>query len=120
MRKNSGQVLALFVILLPVFLLLLVILVNVGNIYLDKAKTKNTLREIIINNLNNYDLSTNERVNVLIEKNIGNIVKKEVFTSEDEIRINLIQEKLLFGRNLKLSYRFIGKKQDNRISVSEG
>ena len=120
MKNNSGQVLVLFVILLPILLLLLIIGIEVGNIYLDKTKTKNSIKEIITNNLNNYDEKTNERVNTLIQNNIKDIEKKEIFTSEDEIRITLTQQKTLFGRNIKINYKYIGKKELEKIILSEG
>ncbi len=120
MKKNSGQVLVLFVILLPILLLLLVIGIEVGNIYLDKTKTKNTIKEIITSNLKNYDDKTNERINKLIDSNIKNIEKKEIFTSEDEIRINIKQNKVLFGKNISINYKYIGKKEEETITLSEG
>ena len=36
--NNKGQVLVLFVIMLPIILLLLVMTIEVGDIYLDKQK----------------------------------------------------------------------------------
>ncbi len=118
--NNKGQVLVLFVILLPIFLLLLIIGIEVGNTYLDKTKTKNTIKEIITNNLNEYDENTNERINNLIIKNIKDIEKKEIFTSEDEIRINITQDKTLFGKKIKIEYKYIGKKEQDKITISEG
>lgn len=120
MKKNNGQVLALFVIILPIILLLLVISIEIGNIYLDKTKTKNTIKEIITNNIDKYDENTNERINSLIEINIKNIETKEIFTSEDEIRINIIQTKKLFGKTLKIKYKYIGIKEQEKIKISEG
>lgn len=120
MKKNSGQVLALFVILLPIIILVLIITIEIGNIYLDKTKTKNTLKEIITTNLNNYDETTNERINTLIQKNIKDLEKQEIFTSEDEIRIIITQQKTLFGRNLKINYKYRGIKENEKIILSEG
>lgn len=118
--NNKGQVLVLFIILLPILILLLLITIEIGNIYLDKTKTKNTIKEIIITGLKHYDETTNETINTLIEKNIDNIESKNIFTTEDEIRINIIQNKTLFGRKLEIKYKYIGLKQEEKIIISEG
>ena len=120
MKNNKGQVLALFIIILPILLLLLVIGIKLGTIYLDKIKTTNEIKEIIRQNLNNYDENTNKRINELIDINIKDVETKTIFTSEDEIRINLTQTKTLFGKNLKLNYKYIGKKENEKIILSEG
>ena len=68
--NNKGQVLVLFVILLPIILLLLILTIEVGDIYLDKQKTKNTIKEIIRENLKEPN---SEIINTLITKNINDI-----------------------------------------------
>lgn len=118
--NNNGQVLVLFVILLPILLLLLLIIIDVGNINLEKTKTKNTIKEIIELNLKNNDENKNEIINQLIEKNINDIENKTIFTSDDEIRITLKQRKTLFGRNIEIEYKYKGKKQEEKITISEG
>jgi len=120
MKNNKGQVLVLFVILIPIIILLLLITIEIGNIYLEKIKTKNIIKEIITDNLNNYDEKSNERINILIEKNIDNIKTKEIFTSEDEIRIILKQNETLFGRNIEIEYKTIGTKKENIVEIKEG
>ena len=116
--NNKGQVLVLFVIILPIILLLLMMTIEVGDIYLDKAKTKNTIRDIIKENLK--ETPNTEKINILIDNNINDIKEKTVFTSENEIRINIIQNKKLFGRNLKIEYKIKGIKENESIIISEG
>lgn len=116
--NNKGQTLVLFVILLPVILLLLLITIEVGDIYLDKQKTKDSIKTIIRENLKQEPNS--EIINELIEKNINNIEEKTVFTSADEIRIYLRQERTIFGRKIKLEYNIKGIKENENIKISEG
>ena len=115
--NNKGQVLVLFVILLPIILLLLILTIEAGDIYLDKQKTKNTIREIIKDNIKEPN---SERINTLIIQNINDIEEKNVFISEDEIRIYIKQNKKVFGRKLKIEYKIKGIKQDEKIIISEG
>lgn len=115
--NNKGQVLVLFIILLPIILLLLILTIEVGDIYLDKQKTKNTIKEIIRENLKEPN---SEIINTLITKNINDIEEKNVFISEDEIRIYIKQNKKLFGKNIKIEYKIKGIKQNENINISEG
>jgi len=118
--NNNGQVLVLFVIILPIVLLLLLAVIEIGNINLEKTKTKNTIKEIIETNIKNYDETTNARINKLIETNIDNIKTKSVFTSEDEIRIIITQTKTIFGRQLEIEYKYKGILENEKIIISEG
>lgn len=116
--NNKGQVLVLFVIVLPIIILLLLVSIELGGLYLEKTKTKNSIKEILTSQLKNSE--TNENINILIEKNIDDISDKTIFTSEDEIRIKITQQKQLFGRNIELKYNYIGKKQEQTITIEEG
>lgn len=118
--NNKGQVLVLFVILLPVLLLIIIGLIEISSINLEKTKTKNIIKETIETNLKNYNENTKETVNKLIEQNIKNIKTKTIFISEDEIRINIIQEKTIFGKNIELKYNYKGIKENEKITISEG
>ena len=118
--NNKGQVLVLFVILLPILLLILLITIEVGSAYLEKTKTQNTIKETLETNLKNYDENTNSRINQIIDTNIKNIKTKTIFTSEDEIRIDLIQTKTIFGRQIEIEYKYKAKLENGKITVSEG
>lgn len=118
--NNKGQVLVLFMILLPIIILLLLITIQLGNVYLEKIKTRNAIKEIITNNLKYYDEGANERINTLIDKNVSDLELKTIFTSEDEIRVHLIQVKKLFLRDIRIEYKFTGMKYDENVMISEG
>lgn len=120
MNQNKGQILVLFVILLPVLLIALLVGIELANLSITKIKTKNIIEEIITDNLKNYNETTNQTLNLLIEKNISDIEKKSIFTSEDEIRINITQKKSLFGKKIELKYNYKGIKKEDKIIVSEG
>lgn len=113
--NNKGQVLVLFVILMPIILLLLLITIEIGNVYLDKQKTKNVIKNIIRDNISN-----NETIDTLIEENIKDIEEKTVFISDDEIRIYIKQNKKIFGRNINIEYKYKGIKKEEKIIISEG
>ncbi len=116
--NNKGQVLVLFVILLPIILFLLIMVIEIGNVYLEKEHTKNVIQDIIRENLKSE--TNNEKINTLIEQNINDIEEKNIFISVDEIRIYIKQNKKLLGRNLKIEYKIKGIKENENIRISEG
>ena len=118
MKNNKGQVLILFVLLLPIILLSALITIEFGNIYIEKAKTKNVIKNTISNGLKN-DL-TQDAINSIIDLNIKDINDKSIYKSENEIEIKVIQQKKIFNRNIKLKYNYKGIKQEENITISEG
>jgi len=116
--NNNGQVLVLFVILLPVILLLLLITIEVGDVYIEKTKIKNIIKETITTSLK--ENLPNDAVNSLIDINIKNIKEKSIYTSESEIDIKLTKEEKIFGKTIEIKYNFKGIKENELIRISEG
>ena len=118
MKNNKGQVLILFVLLLPIILLSALITIEFGNIYIEKAKTKNIIKNTISNGLKNE--LTQDAINSIIDLNIKDIKDKSIYKSENEIEIKVIQQKEIFNRNIELKYNYKGIKQEEKITISEG
>ncbi len=116
--NNKGQTLVLFIIMLPIILLVLLITIEIGNIYIEKTKTINVIKETIKTSLKN-DLS-NDAINALIELNVKDIKTKQIYTSDEEIEIKLIQEKKVFGKKIEIQYKYNGLKQEEKINIKEG
>ena len=115
--NNKGQVLILFVMILPVILLVCVIGIDFLNISSLKFKTQNEIREII-----NYGFKENvteENLNVLIDRNID-YDSKVLFKTDSEIKIKIVQNKKLFGKDVVLNYNYSGIKDNDKIVISEG
>lgn len=120
--KNKGQVLVLFLILLPVVLLLLLITIEFGKLYIEKIKTTSVIKETItygLKHINEQEINTT--INNLIDVNIQNISDRTIFISEDEIRIKIKQQPMkLFGKKIELEYNYRGIKQEEKIIIEEG
>jgi uncharacterized protein (UPF0333 family) len=115
--NNRGQVLILFVMILPVVLLITVIGIDFLNISSLKFRTQNEIREII-----NYGFKENvteENLNVLIDRNID-FDSKVLFKTDSEIKIKIVQNKKLFGKDIVLNYNYRGIKDNDKIVISEG
>ena len=96
----------------------MLIVIEFGNIYIEKKKTKSVIEDTVFNCLKNN--LTTDAVNSIIDINIKDIDNKSIYISDDEIEIKLIQRKKIFGRNIELKYAYKGIKQDENIIVSEG
>ena len=120
--NNKGQVLVLFVIILPVILLALLIIIQFGKLYLKKQATTNIIKDTIEYGLKHtQDEQIENKLNNLIETNIDDIDKKTITIFEDEIRINLTQKSInIFGKNINLTYDYTGTKMNEEIRIEEG
>jgi len=120
--KNKGQVLVLFVILLPVILLIMLMGIEFGKLYMEKIKTTNIIKETITYGLKHLTKpEINENINNLIDFNIKNIENKSIFISEDEIRIKITQQPIkVFGKEIVLTYSYKGINKEETITIEEG
>lgn len=120
--NNKGQVLVLFVIILPVILLALLIIIQFGKLYLKKQATTNIIKDTIEYGLKHtQDEQIENKLNNLIETNIDDIDIKTITIFEDEIRINLTQKSInIFGKNINLTYDYTGTKMNEEIRIEEG
>ena len=85
--KNKGQALVLFVLLLPIMILMLSYIIDIGYMSVSKKKIDNTIQEIIENSLEN-NLNEEEIKNLLI-KNIDNIYIRNITIKDNEINIEI-------------------------------
>ncbi|MBP3920627.1 MAG: hypothetical protein J6D28_03580 [Bacilli bacterium] len=118
--NNKGQVLVVFVILIPIIIISLLILIEFGKLYLEKQHDINVIKETINYGLKHIDdEKINEKINNLIDINI-NYSDKSIFISDDEIRINIKKNVWIFGKKHIVTYIYTGIKNDEVIKIEEG
>lgn len=95
MMNNKGQTLVLFVLLLPILLIILCLVFDVGNLLLEKRHIESVIKDAIKYELNNNDdinTSRNRLTNTLT-KNIDNIKIKQInITNNKVITISISKE----------------------------
>lgn len=121
MKSNRGQVLVVFVLLLPFILLFLTLVIDYGNSYLKKREISNRVKLIIkerFNYTDNTDLES--RLENLVLKNIDNITDYKIHITNEFVSISITTEvKRLFpiivtdDQEIKVSYR--GYQSNDRI-----
>lgn len=88
--NNHGQVLTVFVLLLPFFFVLLAFVLDYGYLAIQKKQIDDTVEEILIYASENKDhRSLKEEVETLLEKNIEQTFRKNVVITDTSITITI-------------------------------
>lgn len=121
--NRKGQVLAVFVILLPVLILLLGMLFDYGTLVLEKHETDVKVRQIVTTGLE--EKQSKEEIMALLYSNISSMKQVEVEVS-DQVKVTIQSSvRSLFTRLFQtkenqwtISYR--AYYQDDQLRVERG
>lgn len=101
MKNNRGQILVLFIFMLPVILLLFGLIVDTGFLFIEKRNLDNNVKQVITYRFES-DLDASELENVinnLLATNIDDISNTEINISNDYIKITVSKQyKSAFSR----------------------
>ena len=89
--NNKGQSLVMFVLIIPIFLLILTLVYDVGNAIYEKDRLSNTNYLTIEYGLNNIDTVTENDLKNLIEQNTSNL--KYIYVTIEDNQIEIKMEK---------------------------
>ena len=121
--NNKGQSLVMFVLIIPIFLLILTLVYDVGNAIYEKDRLSNTNYLTIEYGLNNIDTVTENDLKNLIEQNTSNL--KYIYVTIEENQIEIKMEKdaksiigKMFNFNLvKIISHYRGKIINNQKEI---
>ena len=121
--NNKGQSLVMFVLIIPIFLLILTLVYDVGNAIYEKDRLSNTNYLTIEYGLNNIDTVTENDLKNLIEQNTSNF--KYIYVTIEENQIEIKMEKdaksiigKMFNFNLvKIISHYKGKIINNQKEI---
>ena len=91
-RNNKGQTLVLFILLLPLFILLFALIVDYGEMSIQKNKIDSTIKNAIEYGLSHQGEFRVEKMNQLIEHNIKSIDKIDIKIQEEIITIKITKK----------------------------
>ena len=104
MKNNKGQALIEFIIILPIFLLLIISLIDFGNIFIKKNSLENNLDTIVslykedkTDDIKDYTLRNN------LDLAISNDGKFKKFTIKKKIKLTSPLLILPFGSNYEIT-----------------
>ena len=121
--NNKGQSLVMFVLIIPIFLLILTLVYDGGNAIYQKDRLSNTNYLTIEYGLNNIDTVTENDLKNLIEQNTSNL--KYIYVTIEENQIEIKMEKdaksiigKMFNFNLvKIISHYKGKIINNQKEI---
>ena len=88
--NNKGQVLVMFVLLIPIFLLVLVLVVDISNLYIKKDELNN-INYLVIDSILDKGIDDLEIKNLIL-KNDKDIIINYVNINDEVIEISLEKE----------------------------
>ena len=121
--NNKGQSLVMFVLIIPIFLLILTLIYDVGNAIYEKDRLSNTNYLTIEYGLNNIDTVTENDLKNLIEQNTSNLKYIYVTIEDNQIEIEMEKEaKSIIGKMfnfnlLKIISHYKGKIINNQKEI---
>ena len=127
MRNNKGQTLVIFVVFLPIILIMMATIVDVGLMYYNKNKLDNInmfITEYGVNNIENENLVS--ELEELINKNVVNLSNKNIKINNNKIEIKLEKEtestfgKIIGIENYKIKSYYIGTNIENKKEIKKG
>jgi len=112
--NSRGQVLVIFVILLPIFLMVLTLIIDLGMLFIEKRKIDNNTYDAL-----EYYLDSNDKDKTikLIEKNIED-VEVDIKDNYNSVEVNVSKEykgiyNIIYDNEIKITY--IGNKETKKI-----
>ena len=121
MLNNKGQSLVLFVVILPILLLILIMVIDVGKVIVLKQELKNISNIVLeygLDNLDNEDLYS-ELID-LIELNNDDIDNIDIKINNDKIYVKLIENvdgmfsKIIDISIFKINSSYVGYIKNNK------
>ena len=118
--NNKGQSLISFILLLPLFVLIIVALTELGEIQITKYKYQNQVKDVVKYGINHFDEENlQEKMENLLTQNIDGDFN--IIIGEDNIKINLkknISSPLtkLIKTDSQISITYIGNVNTKQIT----
>ena len=118
--NNKGQILIIFVIMLPILLIILSIAIDLGLLYVDKRNMDNNLKDAVTYYLNHKeDYLIEENTKTLLNKNIKNLDNIEINDNEFYVEITITKKMnsftSLFLRKDDIVVTYKGLKTTNEV-----
>ncbi len=123
MMNNKGQVLVIFIILLPLIVLMFGLLIDYGNLANEKRKIDNNIKETLkfgIKHINDENIK--QDLEQLLKENIDDINSLELLIEDKKITITLTKKyKSLFNlKNYNINTTYRAYLKDDKIEILKG
>lgn len=118
--NNKGQSLVVFVIILPIILIMLTAIIDLGFLYIEKRDISNTLYDSVEYYLNNIeDIDVDIKVREILNKNISNIDSINIVNDDIYVEITIVKIRKsiysIISNNNEISITYKGIKESKEI-----
>ena len=118
--NSRGQTLVIFVIILPILLVMLTLIIDLGFMYIEKRNIENNVYDstkYYLENIDEEDICN--KVNKLLNKNIKDIDKLIIKDEEDYVEIMVSKNRKsiysIITNDTEISVNYKGYKENKRI-----
>ena len=127
MKNSKGQTLVIFVVFLPIILLLMATIIDMGIMYYNKNQLDNLNMMVIEYGINNFENNNlNEKLNNLIDKNDNKIINKNINIKDNQLEIILEKNiESTFGKVIgldeyKIKSHYVGTNEKDKKEIKKG
>ena len=117
--NNKGQALIMFVLLLPVIILLMAVVIDIGNFLVIKNEYTNEVKDTIRHALKN-DLDK-DKIQALLDNNISG--DKEIILENSTLKIKVIKQVdsifSIIDFNYEINISYIGYIEEDKIIIKK-
>lgn len=114
--NNKGQSLVMFIILLPILLLILTLVYDVGNAIYEKDRLSNTNYMVVDYALDNIDSIDEDDLNTLILENDNNLDDISIMIIDNSVDISLKKNiKGVLGKMFNFNLTFVKSEYNGKI-----
>lgn len=124
--NNKGQVLILFVLLIPCLLLAMAFVIDIGILYQENKHLENAVKDGVYYGLNNEEITnTKEKIEELITKNVEDIEEINIQSDDDYLQIYVKKDykglfSFLFKNNIyEIESTYYGYIRDEKIIINK-
>lgn len=124
--NHKGQVLVLFMLLLPLIFMVLALIIDTGLLYMEKRHVDLVIKDVVEYGIKNIDSVTEQELYDLIDRNLDTVNKKEIINNSGILNITVTLEKesvfsKIFGRdNYQIESTYKGMIEQNKIKIVRG
>lgn len=125
MKKNSGQVLIIFIIMIPILVSFIAIIAEAGYMFSLKNKYTNISKEAITYALKSDEVDIDKIAEAYVKANLSNYTDLTVTKNDGNIRLILIKKQNSIFTNLIKEFQYtikidyVGTIQNDKIIIKE-
>ena len=119
--NHKGQVLVLFLLLLPILLLIMGLVIDVGNLFVEQKKSENVVKSAIRYGLS-FEENQEEKARQYLEENLSNssfrvFYSNQTLTIQGNVKIESLFSKLFQRESVSFELKYQGVKEKEKVTI---